>query len=466
MKIIVTKALLFLMIVHFTGLSLFSRKPIAEENRSWPNCPAIQAEAALVMDLNTGTVLVETNGTSKAYPASITKIMTALVALEHAKDLDEKVFFPRKAIETGDKDSSSIGILPGEELTLRDCLYALMLASANEVANAISIHIGGSMEEFVEMMNKKAEELGCVNTHFNNPSGLHDPEHYTCALDMATIGREAIKYDEFKKIAGSRTYVIPETNRMKEKRPIANYHQMINPAKYPKFAYEYCYAGKTGYTSEAGMTLVSFAKKGTMNLVCVVLKAETKEAQFGGTAKFFDYCFKRFRMEQAEKIKLNYENSDIYTDLKEKDPLVKFYTPTTAMIVIPKKCDISKIDHEIRYESLEIVGKGENEVGSVTYQYNGKAIGSYRLLYFSEEEYQLQEEEGEIQAVEVLPKKEEKELKKGELLFYKISIGVGGGLILFSLLGSLLYFRRKKRRNRYYIHKSLRRRSKRRNRLW
>lgn len=419
------------------------------------------------MDLNTGTVLVETNGTKKAYPASITKIMTALIALENTKDLDEMVFFPRMAIEMREKESSSIGMQPGEELSMRDCLYALMLASANEVANAIAIHVGGSIEEFVDLMNEKAEELGCVNTHFNNPNGLHDPNHYTCALDMAKIGKEALKFDEFRKIAGSRTYVIPETNIMKEKRPIANYHQMINPAKNPQYAYEYCYAGKTGYTAEAGMTLVSFAKKGSMDLACVVLKAATKDAQFGGTAKFFDYCFKRFRMEQAEKVKLDYGKSEFYSLLRDKDLGTRFYTPAASMIVVPKRCDINTIETKLSFTDINQIIEGENEVGMVTYQYNGKEIGRYPLLYFSDKMFKLRDERKEKQEKEELSKDEGNKTEKDKMLFfYKLSVIIGGSVAFLSLLAIIIYLRSKRRRKRSYIHKSLRKKSNKRNRLW
>lgn len=463
MKTYKSKKFVFFMMSTFFLSILLGREVYAKEKRNWPNSPAIQAKAALVMDVNTGTVLIEKNSVEKTYPASITKIMTALIALENAKSLDEIVFFPREAILVSDKDSSSIGMLPGEELTLRDCLHALMLASANEVANAIAIHIGGSIEEFVDLMNQKAKELGCVNTHFNNPNGLHDPEHYTCAVDMAKIGREAIKYEDFKNIAGTRTYIIPETKLMKEKRPIANYHQMINPAKFPQYAYEYCYAGKTGYTREAGMTLVSFAKKGTMNLICVVLKAETRDAQYVGTSKLFNFCFKRFRMEQAEKIKFNYESSEFFSKLKERDPAAKFYTPPASMVVIPKKCDINQIRTEFKFQNINKFSMNENVVGEVEYSYNGKSIGTYPLLYNAEDEMVLQNDEVKNDSQQVKDVKEEMNKEnKGEELIYKIIIGIGVAIILLSLISLILYVRANKKR--HYIHRSLRR-SRRRNRL-
>lgn len=458
--------LLILMGIQLFFFSVTGEITLAEENRGWPNCPAIQAGSALVMDLNTGTVLVEHNGTEKAYPASITKIMTALIALEEAKNLDEKVVFTREAIEVNAKESTSIGMTPGEELTLRECLYALMLASANEVANAIAIHTSGSLEDFVDRMNERALELGCVNTHFNNPHGLNDPEHYTCAYDMALIGREAIKNEDFKMIAGTRAYVLPETNLMKEKRPVANHHQMINPAKLPKYAYEHCYAGKTGYTNDAKFTLVSFAKKGSMNLVCVIMKAGTREAQYGSTIKLFDYSFKRFRMEQPEKVKLNYEDDDFYQLLRGKNGVVKMGTPATAMIVVPKRCDINKVESKITYKEIDTILVGENEVGMVDYIYRGKKIGSYPLIYRSGEEFSIKSEEKAEKEEEVDAEKGEiSEEKEKKLKIYQISTLVGGVIILLSVAGFFFYTGSKYRRKRFYIHRSLRGRRNRRNRF-
>lgn len=457
-------AMILFLIVALTidgGLTFAAEKA---EKRGWPNCPAVLAEEALVMDVNTGTVLLEKNATEKAYPASITKVMTVLIALENATSLDEKVVFTREAIEVRDRESSSIGMLVGEELSLKDCLYAIMLASANEVANAVAIHTAGSIEDFVDLMNEKAEELGCVNTHFQNPSGLHDEEHYTCALDMAKIGREAVKHETFKKIAGTRSYVIPKTEKMDEERPIANYHQMINPAKYPQYAYEYCYSGKTGYTTEAGRTLISFAKKGTMNLVCVILKAETREAQFGGTAKLFDYCFKRFRMEQAEKVKLEYRDSEIYSKIFKHSQDIKFYVPPVAMLAIPKRSDIQKIENQIRYHEIEILKAGENEVGIVEYKYQGRGIGTYPLLYKAEKEivlresFLMEEKEGSEDSFAEEEKEEEE-----SLFLYKISLIVGLVFIFIGLVGMVFFWKGRRKRKRFSVHRSLRRK---RNRFW
>ncbi|MEE1341861.1 MAG: serine hydrolase, partial [Lachnospiraceae bacterium] len=160
--------------------------------------PSVYADSAILMDANTGAVLYSKRIHKKQYPASITKIMTTLLALENLSPTDT-VTFSRNAVYSIEPGSSSIGIDEGEELTVEQCLYGIMLASANEVSNAIAEQVAGDNASFANMMNEKSTELGCVNTHFTNPHGLHDKEHYTTAYDMALIAKEAYQNEEYKK---------------------------------------------------------------------------------------------------------------------------------------------------------------------------------------------------------------------------------------------------------------------------
>ena len=162
----------------------------------WPQGEAVQSASAVVMDMNTGTFLYSKNAYEKRYPASITKIMTAMVALENG-NLDDEITFDESVYDL-EEGSSHVGIQPGEKMTLRHALYALMLESANDAGVGIAEYLGGSLEGFAELMNKKAEELGCVNTHFTNPHGLHNENHYTCAYDMALIAQAAYEIPEFR----------------------------------------------------------------------------------------------------------------------------------------------------------------------------------------------------------------------------------------------------------------------------
>ena len=386
-------ALILIIVSLFSGLNI--NTVLAQNNSSWPKCPSIKAKEGVVMDLATGTILFGKNENKKWYPASTTKIMTALLAIEHAKSLDEKVEFTKEAIAAANRGSSSIGMTPGEKLTLKECLYGLMLASANEVANALAIHTAGSIDAFADMMNEKAKELGCTHTHFCNPSGLYEKEHYTTPADLAKIARAAIKNDTFREIASTRKYVLPKTNLMKEKRPLSNTHQLFNPMQHPEYAYEYCYAGKTGYTTEAKFNLVSYVKKGTMDIVCVVMNAESKEVEYTNTKKLADYTFKRFRMLQADKIplKLNESGGQVYSSVLENDPTAQFTVSGAATLAVPKKCDINGVTTQVKEDDISGISVGANCIGGIEYMYDGKCIGNAELIYTSAKAYSFNKPE-------------------------------------------------------------------------
>lgn len=191
----------------------------------WPEAPETVSPAVILMELSTGTVLYEKNSTEAHYPASITKIMTTLVALENS-DLNEVVTFSDRAID--ETYGSGIARDYGEQMTMEQCLYAVMLESANECAFAVAEHVGGTMENFVDMMNAKAKELGCQNTHFANPNGLQDENHYTCAADMALIAQAAYENETFRIITGTKIYTIPPTNKHpNEETILRNHHDML-----------------------------------------------------------------------------------------------------------------------------------------------------------------------------------------------------------------------------------------------
>ena len=233
------------------------------ESNSWENWPAgpqVYAESAIVMEASTGTILYSKASDEQHYPASITKIMTVLLALENC-EMDEEVTFSHNAVYSIDYGSSSIARDEDEVLTVEECLYAIMLESANECANAIAEHISGSTEAFADLMNQRAAELGCTNTHFVNPSGLPNEEHYTSAHDMALITRAAVSHEEFRKISGTSRYVLRATNKKSEELLMNNHHYMISGYKTSKYLDDTVFAGKTGYTEAALNTLVTCATR-------------------------------------------------------------------------------------------------------------------------------------------------------------------------------------------------------------
>ncbi|HOO26984.1 MAG TPA: D-alanyl-D-alanine carboxypeptidase family protein, partial [Lachnospiraceae bacterium] len=262
----------------------------SNEIEDWPEGPLLGAESAILMDADTGVVLYEKNVHEQLYPASTTKLLTALLAIENSS-MDDIVTFSHDAIFNIDQDSSRIGIDVGEQLTMEQCLYGLLLGSANEVAYAIAEHVGGDMETFIDMMNARAVSLGCTDTHFANANGLPESDHYTSAYDLALIARACFQNETLAKISGTSHYTIPPTNIQSEERCLENHHQMLSGEKY---AYDGIIGGKTGYTNDARQTLVTCAERDGIRLICVIMKEESPD-QFLDTAALFDYGFDNFQ---------------------------------------------------------------------------------------------------------------------------------------------------------------------------
>lgn len=241
--------------------------------------PDVSAQTAIVMEKESGTILYEKNPDERVFPASTTKIMTALLAIENS-DLDKIVTVTDSAIGV---EGSSIYLEKGEQLPLRDLVYGLMLRSGNDAAVAIACEVGGSVDHFVELMNRRAKEIGAENTHFVNPNGLHNEEHYTTARDMALIGRQAMHNPTFTQIAQTKTY--------EAKRAPGKYNYFYNKNKVI-----YQYTGgtgiKIGYTKAAGRTLVASSKRGDMELICVVMNDPN---WFDDTYRLMDYAYGKYQ---------------------------------------------------------------------------------------------------------------------------------------------------------------------------
>lgn len=250
--------------------------------------PAIVAEGAVLMDAATGKVLYGKNQDQQFYPASITKIMTALIVLERC-NLSDKVTFSSTATTNLESGAVSLNITEGDVLTVEQCLYGLLLKSANEIGNGLAEHVAGSVSGFADLMNAKAKELGCKNTHFANPHGLNDSTHKTTAYDMALIMRAALENATFRKIDTTTSYSFPATKKAAA-RTITMGHKMMytTDSRY----YEGVIGGKTGYTSLAGNTLVTGAERNGVRLVAVVMKA--KGTQYTDTKAMLDYGFDNY----------------------------------------------------------------------------------------------------------------------------------------------------------------------------
>lgn len=352
-----------------------------ETDIKWPDHkPSVNSAAAIVMEASTGAILYSKNIHKTYYPASITKILTALLAIENSS-LGETVDFSKKAIYDVDLDSSRIGIDVGEKLTMEQSLYGVMLESANEVSYAIAEHVSGSVEAFADLMNKKAKELGCTDSNFVNPHGLPDPDHYTSAYDMALIARAAINNDIFRQITGTRTYVIPPTNIQEETRYLANHHKFISGAR----DYEGVIGGKTGYTSKALYTLVTFAERDGLTLISVIMHCDSIANEYSDTASLLNYGFDNFSI---------YNIADTEDpDTTEMAPMFTKYSPLFSKtssqlklspkgnIVLPNGANYKDAKKEITLTPSDKIVEGENVIGTVKYTYGDTFVGSADIIF-------------------------------------------------------------------------------------
>ena len=350
----------------------------ANAEQYWPSEVTVDSEAAIVMEQETGTILYSKNMDTQLYPASITKIMTALIVLENC-ELDEIVTFSEDAVYKNEGDTSHIARDVGEQMTVEQTLYGMMLESANECAWALGEHVtGGDIDAFVDMMNAKAEELGCKNTHFSNPNGLPDEDHYTSAYDMALISRAAYAIPKFAEIVGTKSYTIPPTNKHSDSTPLNNHHCMLNYYKTSAYLYDYCLGGKTGYTTEAGSTLVTYARKDNMTLIVVTMNAKSP-AHYVDTRNLFDYCFDNFTIYNvSENATISNEDTDVTGILSESIDLIKI--DTDGIIVLPKTATFNDATSTVvSYTDPD----DSNVVGQMYFEYANMRVGSANLIFSS-----------------------------------------------------------------------------------
>lgn len=321
----------------------------------WAKGPGTYGEAAIVMEVSTGAILYAKNIDSKQYPASITKVLTALIALENA-ELSDEVTFSHDSVAFLQPGDSSVGLKEGNVISMEQALHATLLASANEAAYAVGENVGRKAgydyNWFIEQMNTRVQQLGGVNSHFVNTNGLHDKEHYTCARDMALIGRELFKYPEFFKIVQTLDYKIPASETVEE-HIFYQKDKMLRPDN--SNYYKYAVGGKTGFTSDALSTLITMAEKDGVQLVCVVLRTHGKNV-YPDTTKLLKYGFKKF-----EKI-------DISGQVQSQD--VAGADLGDNYVMLPKGAVFSDLE-------TELVPDADSETTAVlNYTYHGNYVGA------------------------------------------------------------------------------------------
>ncbi len=338
----------------------------------WPKLSEeITAGAAILMDIDTGAILYKKNINKAYYPASITKILTTLIAVENS-NMDEVVTFSQDAIYR--TEGSGIARDIGEKMTMEQCLYAVMLESANECAYAVAEHISGSLEDFVKLMNQKAKSLGCKSSHFTNPHGLPDEKHFLTAKDMAVIARAAYENETFRLICGTKRYTIPPTNKHRDPTYLVNHHKMLYPKDTAAYLYDYCTGGKTGYTNAAGNTLVTYAQKDGMTLVAVVLNA-TSPQYWKETRALLDFGFENFSLCNVSEYFGTDEKDEEqkYDTLNTNDPYAQI--DPQARIILPKTVSFSKTSMEISYENLP-----DQVLAQLIYTYGKRPIGTADII--------------------------------------------------------------------------------------
>jgi len=371
-------------------LSCFSPAALALED------PAVNSNAVLIMETDSRTILFSQNENARVYPASTTKIMTVLLAIEAVEE--GKVHLTDNVTATANMnydmipDGSSAGIQVGETMTLQDLLYCAMLASGNDACNVIAEYIGGSIGEFVEMMNKRAQELGCVGTHFANTHGLPHENHYTTAWDFAQISLEAMTHSEFMEISDTISYEIAPTN-MSGRRVLTNTNGLINENSplYPGYKYEYAHGVKTGYTSAAGYCLVSTAVKDGVQLLCIIMGGTVVDnngivsySNFLDSKNLYEWGFENFSFQNILDLNDVVTTADVVMGsngdvvaLKPQNTITAFLPNDTLMDSFEMDIKINTGEDGVALQAPIAMG---DVLGEVTVTKDGVNYGTVKLV--------------------------------------------------------------------------------------
>ncbi len=417
----------------------------SNEIENWPTGPAVGAQSAIVVEANTGVILYSKNIHEKLYPASTTKILTALIAAENST-LDEMVTFSTDAVFSIERGSSNMGIDVGESLPMEECLYGILLVSANEVSNAVAEHVGGSMDEFARLMNEKARELGCVDSHFANAHGLHNDDHYTSAYDLSVIARKFFQNELLTKISGTPTHHFEATETQPDDFILSTHNKLVTH----EYSYEGLIGGKTGYTNTARQTLVTCAERNGMKLICVVMKDESPY-QFTDTIDLLNYGFNNFEIVNVSEneTKFNINNADFFQSNNDifgsSKPILSLNK--SSYLILPKTAVFKDTISSISYDTED-----ENQIARIDYTYNGVYVGNASVDISTEAVsfYDFDSPTNDIQA--------EEENTDGNIIFVNIKklllfVLIGAGiLILLFITKSLIqnYSFSKRSRNRLF----------------
>ena len=387
---------LFSVFLLLTVLAGFAAVPAAADETKTPvPDPDIQAKAALLVDWDTETVLYAKNEHTELYPASLTKIMTALLTLEAVDQgklaLDQELTATAAALDGLAADGSTAGIKVGETMTVENYLKCMLIVSANEACDVLAEGVSGSVSAFVDAMNARAAELGCKNTHFVNPNGLHDSQHYTSAWDLYLITREALKYPEFMAVCDMGVAEIPATN-LSESRRLRTTNYLLSNWRAAGYLYPDAHGIKTGSTSEAGHCLVSSATRGSRSLISVVLGAERVVGEngvanvksFSETSRLFEWGFANFST-QTVLTELDML-ADVPVALSKIDS-VAVHPDRDVTLVLPNDVGPEDLERKLTLEeNVQAPVSAGQELGSVELSRNGTVYVSVPLVALNDVE--------------------------------------------------------------------------------
>lgn len=368
-------------LVNATNINDTSLQNETSENAETKITLSAKSSNVVLLDMNTGSVLYEKNSDEKIFPAEITEIMTAVVVLEN-ENL-EKLFEANETALTNISDGDSkMGIVAGERLSVRQLLHGMLLASASDAANVLAQGTGGSTEEFVELMNKKAKKLGMKNTNFTNPTGAHDERHYSTAKDMAILARYAMSINEFREIVKTQSYTITPTEKNKNERKIINRNHFVSRMLRADYYYKYSTGIKTGYTVEAKSCIAASAKKGNVELLGLIFGANTEDnvaISFVDCRNMFDFVFENYksvRVVSADKI---VAQTKLTNARRTKKVILKAGKDLDALK--DKQINETEITFKDDYpEEISAPIEENQEIGNREYFLNGNPVGTVPLV--------------------------------------------------------------------------------------
>ena len=357
----------------FLLITLLCCKSFAIENLN------VNANAALIIETNTGKVIYEKDGDEQNYPASVTKILTAILVLENC-NLDDVAIASESAISQIPDGYVVAPLKVGEEMKIKDLLYALMLKSANDAAYVLAEHVGKNVDFFADMMNQKAKEIGCTGSHFVNPNGIHNERHYTTANDMYLIAKYAMKNEEFVKIVSTMEYTLPSTNKYEaEDRVMRNTNSFINPDS--SFYNKNVRGIKTGTTAQAGNCLITDVARDGLEFITVLLGAETSSGKFSETEKMINYAYDNYTLTKIHSKGDVIKTIEIENATEETKSL-NVLIDSEIIVINNKENDANKTIPNIKLndEILAPIMAGD-ELGTISFdvdglQYDAKLIAA------------------------------------------------------------------------------------------